>query len=77
MVKSENIKRVGYLDERFFMYNEETDWAFRFMNAGFDNYFVGDAEVYHHWAGSSSEMITFLNLYILLVITNITENIRV
>ena len=62
MVKSENIKRVGYLDERFFMYNEETDWAFRFMNAGFDNYFVGDAEVYHHWAGSSSGNDHFFEL---------------
>ena len=62
MVKTENIKKVGYLDERFFMYNEETDWALRFMNAGYDNYFVGEAEIYHHWAGSSSGNNQFFEL---------------
>jgi len=62
MVKTENIKSVGNLDERFFMYNEETDWALRFMKEGFDNYFVGDAEIYHHWAGTSSGNNKFFNL---------------
>tara|TARA_B110000027_G_C16112947_1_gene298671 strand:+ start:1717 stop:2721 length:1005 start_codon:yes stop_codon:yes gene_type:complete len=54
MVKTSNMKKVGYLDEQFFIYCEETDWALRFLNKGFDNYFVGDAEIYHHWGLSTS-----------------------
>ena len=62
MIKTSNIKKIGYLDEQFFMYTEETDWALRFFNSGFDNYFVGDAEIYHYWGTSTSINPDFFDL---------------
>lgn len=62
MIKTSNLYKVGYLDERFFMYNEETDWALRFINFGFDNYFIGDAEIYHEWGVTTSDNKNFFDL---------------
>ena len=62
MVKTSNLKKVGYLDEQFFIYTEETDLALRFLNEGFDNYFVGDAEIYHHWGLTTSDDLNLFDL---------------
>ena len=35
-VRQSAMKDVGYLDETFFFYGEETDWCRRFANAGWD-----------------------------------------
>jgi GT2 family glycosyltransferase len=47
MVRSEAIERVGALDERFFMYFEETDWCFRMKKAGGTIRFCPSATVVH------------------------------
>lgn len=62
MFKKSNLDEVGYLDEQFFMYTEETDLALRFYKKGFDNYFVGDAEIYHHWGKSTNVDPSFFDL---------------
>jgi GT2 family glycosyltransferase len=38
---------VGMFDESFFMFSEETDWMFRFREAGWTTWFCPDAEVVH------------------------------
>jgi len=53
LIRMEAIKDVGPLDERFFMYDEEVDWALRVKNKGWSNYFVPDAHVIHMWGGST------------------------
>ena len=49
------VERVGLLDERFFIYQEEVDWCFRFRQAGWKILFTPSAEVIHHHAASSSK----------------------
>ncbi len=34
LVRQDTIKKVGSMDEQFFMYGEETDWCYRFKQAG-------------------------------------------
>jgi len=44
--------QVGQWNEAFFLYSEETDFAWRAHKLGFDTMFVPDAEVQHHGGDS-------------------------
>lgn len=41
-------KKVGYLDERFFMYAEDIDWCRRFREAGKKIIFHPEVQITHH-----------------------------
>lgn len=47
LVRREAIGAVGLLDEQFFMYGEETDWCYRFKNAGWKVMFTPASEIVH------------------------------
>lgn len=46
-VRKETIQQVGLLDETFFMYAEDLDWAYRIKQAGWQVWYVGDVIVHH------------------------------
>jgi GT2 family glycosyltransferase len=46
-VRREAIRDVGLLDEAFFMYAEDIDWAYRIKRAGWQVWYVGDVIVRH------------------------------
>jgi GT2 family glycosyltransferase len=54
MVRREALDQVGFLDEDYFLFLEETDWCFRMKRAGWKIYHVPQAEVYH-FQGKSAE----------------------
>ena len=47
------IKRMGLLDERFFLYGEDTEYSLRAKERGIDIWYCADAVVYHKVNGSS------------------------
>lgn len=47
MIKKSIIKKVGLLDERFFMYGEDIDWAYRIKKAGLRILFYPYVSVLH------------------------------
>jgi GT2 family glycosyltransferase len=47
MVRKTAMEAVGLLDERFFFFFEETDWARRMHEAGWKVFFVPVAQVFH------------------------------
>ncbi len=47
MVRKSAMDQVGLLDERYFFFLEETDWAYRMKRAGLDIYFVPSARIIH------------------------------
>jgi len=53
LVKSHVVRAIGYLDERYFAYQEDLDFALRALDAGFLNVVVDDAVVYHKVAAST------------------------
>lgn len=55
LVRRQAIEQVGLMDEQFFMYGEETDWCYRFRQAGWKNLFTPDAEIIHLHGASSSQ----------------------
>lgn len=56
LVRSEAIKQVGMMDERFFVYGEETDWCYRFTRSGWKIMFTPNAQIIH-FGGQSSKQI--------------------
>lgn len=55
MVQGLAIKQVGPMDERFFLYFEDTEWCRRFHRANWQVYYVAQAQMYHFYQRSSAE----------------------
>ncbi len=70
MVRRAAIKQVGMMDEQFFMYGEETDWCYRFKQAGWKILFTPIAEIIHLGEASSRQMKSELVSYESRDITN-------
>lgn len=48
LVRREAMEQVGVLDERYFIYAEETDWCYRFKESGWKVLFTPEAEIIHY-----------------------------
>jgi GT2 family glycosyltransferase len=55
LVRREAADTVGLFDEDFFMFSEETDWCYRFRQAGWKVLFTPDAEVVHVGGASTRQ----------------------
>jgi len=53
MIRGEAILRVGLLDERFFMYGEDLDWAYRMKKVGWRIYYNAAVTVLHYKEAST------------------------
>jgi GT2 family glycosyltransferase len=61
-VRREAADAVGLFDEDFFMFSEETDWCFRFRQAGWQVIFYPGAEVVHVGGASHGGQLYHENL---------------
>jgi GT2 family glycosyltransferase len=55
MARTEAVQQVGILDEDFFMYCEEIDWAWRMQKAGWEAWMVPAAKIIHHSGASTKQ----------------------
>ncbi len=53
LVRAEALKEVGLLDESFFMYGEDLDWAYRIKKAGWKVYYYPQVTVLHYKRAAS------------------------
>ena len=58
LVRGEILRSVGLLDEAFFMYGEDLDWALRIKAAGWKILYNGNVSVFHHKRASSRQRST-------------------
>lgn len=63
MLRSQVIKKAGYMDEKFFMYGEDIDWCYRIKNKGWKIVYHGAAEIIHYKGASSSQKQNNKQLY--------------
>lgn len=56
LVRREAIKQVGMMNEQFFIYGEETDWCYRFRQAGWKVLFNPYGHIIHHGSTSSRQV---------------------
>jgi GT2 family glycosyltransferase len=62
LVRREAIERVGMMDEAFFMYAEETDWCYRFHQAGYKALFTPAGSIVHLGGASSRQAASKMRL---------------
>ena len=48
MVRREAVAQVGLLDEQFYFYGEDLDWAFRFKERGWKVYYYPEVQALHY-----------------------------
>ena len=53
LLRRQALEDVGYLDERFFIYWEDTDWCRRMWQKGWKVVYFPQATVFHHVGGST------------------------
>ena len=63
LVSRRLIEAVGLLDERFFLYWEDSDWGFRAARAGFKSVIVPSAKIWHKVSASSGGTDSALKAY--------------
>jgi hypothetical protein len=61
--RAEVVHKVGFLDSRFFLTFEETDWCYRARHAGYRCLVVSDAKVWHKGSASFGGEESPLYLY--------------
>jgi hypothetical protein len=62
LVRREAIDEVGPADDAFFLFSEETDWAYRFAQAGWKLVFFPGAQATHVYAASHQGTLFVENL---------------
>ena len=63
LVKKTLIDIIGLLDERFFLYWEDVDWGLRAKKAGFANWVIPNAHIWHKVSVSTGGMESPLRAY--------------
>ncbi|MCW5854256.1 MAG: glycosyltransferase family 2 protein [Anaerolineae bacterium] len=63
LTRREALVQVGLLDEGYFMYSEEVDWARRFKALGWQVVYLPTAEVLHYEGRSSGQVVAQRAIY--------------
>lgn len=56
LFRREVYERVGGLDERYYMWYDDLDWAQKLRRAGYRSVYVGDAVIVHHGRQSGARL---------------------
>jgi GT2 family glycosyltransferase len=60
LVKKDILDKIGYFDERFFLYYEETDLAKRAKKSGYSTYYYGHTKIVHVGGASENRRSSFI-----------------
>jgi GT2 family glycosyltransferase len=61
MMSRTAVEQIGQLDDRYFMYFEETDWCWRARQAGLDIWYCAETEI-THLEGQAAEQASLFSL---------------
>jgi len=65
MVRREAVRDAGLLDEQFFMYGEDLDWAYRIKQAGWRIWYNANVTILHYKGASSRQPLLAADSYAL------------
>ena len=57
LMRHEALNKIGFLDEAFFMYGEDIDLSYRFIQAGYKNYYIPERML--HYKGESTQKVSY------------------
>jgi GT2 family glycosyltransferase len=66
MLRRSAVEQIGYMDERFFVYYSDADWAFRARVCGYDIVAAPQAVVYHKFTATISTMASMFKLGLII-----------
>ncbi len=55
LIRKEVLKKVGLLDETFFMYGEDIDLSYRITQGGYKNYYFAESSIIHYKGESTKK----------------------
>lgn len=62
-IRREMVEKIGYLDELFFAYQEDSDFCFRARQAGWKIYYVPQAQIIHFGGQGGSKVEVYRSIY--------------
>jgi N-acetylglucosaminyl-diphospho-decaprenol L-rhamnosyltransferase len=65
LVRRNVFEALNGFDERFFVYFEDLDFAFRAKQRGWKSYYLSDAQAFHHGGGASNQVKAKRLFYVL------------
>jgi GT2 family glycosyltransferase len=63
LIRQAVIDQIGYLDERFFAYQEDADYCFRARQSGWKVYYVPTAQIVHFGGYGGSRVHPYRSIY--------------
>lgn len=63
MIQREVINQIGFLDERFYAYQEDADYCFRARQAGWKVYYYPEAQIIHYGGKGGSRVHPYRSIY--------------
>ena len=63
LISREIIDQIGYLDERFFAWQEDADFCFRTRQAGWQVYYAPTAQIIHYGSLGGSRVHPYRSIY--------------
>jgi GT2 family glycosyltransferase len=63
LIRRAVVDQIGYLDERFFAYQEDADFCFRARQAGWQIYYVPTAQIVHFGGYGGSRVQPYRSIY--------------
>ena len=63
LIRREVVEQIGYLDERFFAYQEDADYCFRARQAGWKVYYMPEAQIIHYGGMGGSRVQPYRSIY--------------
>jgi GT2 family glycosyltransferase len=63
LIRKKVIDQIGYLDERFFAYQEDADYCYRAHRAGWQVYYVPEAEIIHYGGLGGSRVHPYRSIF--------------
>jgi N-acetylglucosaminyl-diphospho-decaprenol L-rhamnosyltransferase len=65
LVRREEFEALNGFDERFFMYFEDLDFAYRAKQAGWTSYYLADTQAFHQGGGATNQIKAKRLFYVL------------
>jgi hypothetical protein len=58
LICSDVVRKIGFLDEQFFLFNEEVDYCYRAKTAGYSIYQVPEAQIIHYESTTTRRFVS-------------------
>jgi len=63
LIRSETLKKIGFLDEKFFMYGEDIDMSYRITLAGYKNYYLPERIIHYKGESTHKDTLKYVKIF--------------